>query len=103
MLETAAHDVRTSMIGQHCVVRTTNAGVHLGRVVAKEGTHVLLEGSRRLWKWNGAFTLSEVATAGVSKTGSRIAVEVPLIELTEAIEIIPTTEAARASFDVVRE
>lgn len=103
MLETAAHDVRTTMIGKHCVVRTYSAGVHLGEVVGREGTAVLLKDARRLWKWNGAFTLSEVASKGVSKTGSRIAVSVPLMELTEAVEIIPTTEAARATFDVVHE
>ena len=93
----------TSAVGQHCVVRTYSAGVHLGVVVSRDGTHVVLRNARRLWKWNGAFTLSEVATKGVSKSGSRIAVAVPLIELTEAVELIPTTEAARASFEAVHE
>ena len=91
------------LIGQHCVVRTYSAGVHLGVVRAVEGKHVVLSEARRLWKWNGAFTLSEVATKGVNKSGSRIAVTLPVIHLTEAIELIPTTEAARATFEAVHE
>ena len=104
MLDTASTThLKTALIGQHCVVRTFSAGVHLGEVVAKDGTSILLKDARRLWKWNGAFTLSEVATKGVSKSGSRIATSVPLIELTQAVEIIPTSEAARSTFDAVHE
>lgn len=91
-----------NFVGQHCVVRTYSAGVHLGVVQAKDGKCVVLAGARRLWRWQGAFTLNEVASKGVAKT-SRIAVEVPLIELTEAIEIIPTSDEARASFDACHE
>lgn len=90
------------IIGQHCVVRTYSAGVHLGVVVSRDGKVVQLKDARRLWTWRGAFTLSEVATTGVSK-GSRISAPVPLIELTEAIEFTPTSEAARASFDSIHE
>ncbi len=91
------------LIGQHVVVRTFSAGVHIGTLVAKDGENVLLKDARRLWKWAGAFTLSEVATAGVKKTDSRIACMIPMIELTNANEIIPTTEKARATFEAVHE
>jgi hypothetical protein len=101
--EATAAAPTTSLVGRHCVVRTYSAGVHIGEVLAKDGTNVLLKDARRLWKWNGAFTLSEVAQAGISKAGSRLAVAVPLIELTEAVELIPTSEAARAAFDLVHE
>lgn len=90
------------IVGQHCVVRTFSAGVHLGEVASKDGKSVVLKNARRLWRWQGAFTLSEVATKGVAKT-SRIAVAVPVIELTEAIELIPTSEEARATFDACHE
>lgn len=90
------------MVGQHCVVRTYSAGVHLGTVVSKDGKNVVLNSARRLWQWRGAFTLNEVATKGVAKT-SRIAAPVSTIELTEAIELIPTTDEARASFDACSE
>lgn len=102
-LDPTANATAHPILGQHCVVRTYSAGVHMGVVAERDGTRVILTGARRLWKWVGAFTLSEVATKGVSKSGSRIAVELPVIELTEAIEIIPTTEAARAIFDTIHE
>lgn len=87
----------TPMLGKVCVIRTYSAGVHIGTVEAKSGTNVLLSNAVRLYKWSGAFTLSEVASAGVG-TGSRISAEVPLIELSQAVEIIPTSEGARATF-----
>ena len=90
----------SSLIGQHVVVRTYSAGVHIGTLVAKSGENVLLKDAFRLWKWAGAFTLSEVSQNGVSPNGSRMSRNVPLIELTNAIEIIPTSETARASFSL---
>lgn len=90
------------MIGRHCVIRTFSAGVHLGTVRSVNGKEVLLENARRLWSWKGAFTLSEVATSGV-KSGSRISVEVPELLLTETIEIIPTQEDARKTFEAIHE
>jgi hypothetical protein len=93
----------TPFINQHVLVRTFSAGVHIGVLVTKEGTNVVLRDSRRIWKWNGAFTLSEVATTGIKKVGSRLSVSVPVIELTQAIEIIPTSHAAQASYEAIHE
>ena len=93
---------KSPMIGQHAVIRTYSAGVHIGTVLDKDGINVVLKDARRLWTWRGAFTLSEIATSGVGK-GSRISVAVPMIELTQVVEIIPTTEAARSSFDKIHE
>lgn len=85
-------------LGKVCVVRTYSAGVHIGEVVAKSGTNVLLKDAVRLYKWTEAFTLSEVATQGVG-SGSRIAARVPLIELSQAIEIIPASATAQKTFE----
>jgi len=91
------------MIDKHCVVRTYTAGVHIGTVVAKNGSNVVLKDARRLWYWKGAFTLSEVATLGIDSKKSRMACAVNVLELTEAVELIPTTQAARATFEVCNE
>jgi hypothetical protein len=84
------------MIGAECVVRTYSAGVHIGVLRSIEGTAVLLSNARRLWSWEGAFTLNEVATKGVGK-GSRISAPVEIILLTQAIEVIPATSQALAT------
>lgn len=83
------------MIGKYVVVRTYSAGVHVGVLSARDGKEVTLTDSRRIWYWEGAFTLSAVATAGVS-AASKLSVAVPEIALTEAIEIIPCTKAAES-------
>jgi hypothetical protein len=90
-------------IDKHVLVRTYSAGVFVGILKIKSGTNVVLENARRIWKWSGAFTLSEVATKGITKTGSRLAVAVELTELSQAVEIIGTTEAARKTYEVVNE
>jgi hypothetical protein len=94
-------------IGRHVVVRTYSAGVHIGTLTEAEASagsvNVTLANARRLWKWEGAFTLSEVATAGIKPTGSRLAVAVPEMLVTQVAELIPTTEAARSTFDAAHE
>lgn len=98
-----AEDAISTNIGKHCVVRTYSAGVHIGTVAKKSGTNVLLTDARRIFKWGGAFTLSELSQNGVDPKESRISVAVPTIELTQVIEIIPTSAAARESFDITNE
>lgn len=82
--------------GRFVVVRTYSAGVHCGELVSRDGKEVVLAKARRIWKWMGAWTLNEVAAAGVAE-GSRISGEVPSITLTEAIEVLECTEAGAAS------
>lgn len=77
----------------YVVVRTYSAGVHFGELKSRKGKEVVLVNARRLWKWVGAFTLSEVAVEGI-KDGSKPSVAVESITLTEAIEVIATTPAA---------
>lgn len=77
----------------YVVVRTYSAGVHFGELKSRKGKEVVLVNARRLWKWMGAFTLSEVAVEGI-KDGSKPSVAVASITLTESIEVIETTPAA---------
>lgn len=69
------------------VVRTYSAGVHFGYLASREGKEVHLERSRRLWRWYGAWTLSEIASFGLDVKKSKVAAPVDII-LTEAVEII---------------
>lgn len=78
-----------SETGPEVIVRTYSAGVHIGTIKERTGQEVVLSNARRLWKWDGAFTLNAVATAGVKRNDSRISVPVPEITLLHAIEIIP--------------
>jgi hypothetical protein len=86
------------MIGKFVIVRTYSAGVHAGTLVSQTGKNVELKDARRIWYWKGANTLHELANGGVGK-GSKISDAVPSIVLTEAIEIIPSTEKAEKSLN----
>ena len=80
------------MVGKYCVIRTYSAGVHVGTVESVNGTEVILSNSRRIWKWEGAFTLSELSQKGI-KDG-KLATTLPMLVLTESVEIIPCSEKA---------
>lgn len=89
---------------QYVVVRTYSAGVHAGYLQKHKGKEVVLVDARRLWYWDGAFTLSAVAKEGLSKPQNcKFSCTVDTIILTEAVEIIPCTETARASIEGVKE
>lgn len=83
------------------IVRTFSAGVHFGYMTARDGKEISLERSRRIWRWYGANTLSEIATAGLDPKRSRVAAPVSII-LTEAIEIIDCTPAAVAAIEAAQ-
>jgi len=85
-----------SLIGKFVVVRTYSAGVHVGTLDAQNGKEVTLSNARRIWSWQGANTLNEIANKGVGK-GSKVSDTVSMISLTEAIEIIAGTEEAQTN------
>ena len=75
--------------GPEVLIRTYSAGVHIGVIKSREGREIVLTNARRLYSWQGAFTLNAVATQGVTRANSRISKPVSEITLLEAIEIIP--------------
>jgi len=88
--------------GTHAIVRTYSAGVFAGTIKSRDGKEAVLTDARRIWYWDGAASLSELATKGTSKPSScKFPASVPEVLLTEVIEIIPTTEVARKSIDEV--
>jgi len=83
------------MIGKVCMVRTYSAGVFAGVVKSRNGKEAVLTDARRIWYWEGAASLSQLATSGTSKPQNcKFPSPVPEILLTEVIEIIPMTESA---------
>ena len=87
--------------GKPVIVRTYSAGAHFGYLARRDGKEVELTGSRRIWRWFGAWTLSEVAATGLDSAKSRVAAPVN-ITLTEAIEIIDCTPDAVASIEAAK-
>lgn len=80
------------MKNKFVLIRTYSAGVHFGTLLEHNGQEVHLKNARRLWSWNGALSLSEVASKGVDIKNSKISVPVDEIILTQAVEIIPINQ-----------
>lgn len=84
-----------NIIGKKVIIRGDRSGVFFGTLVAKEGTEVKLQDCRRLWYWDGAASISQIAVDGVTKPDNcDFTVAVSEIVITDAIEIIPCTKKA---------
>ena len=89
--------------GKYVIVRTYSAGVFAGVLQSRDGKEVILHQARRLWYWDGAASLSQLAMEGVkAPQNCKFPVAVDRIVLTEAIEIIDATEVARKSIEGVK-
>lgn len=92
--------MKSELIGKFVVVRCYSAGVHAGILSEKDGKEVCLTDSYRIWSWTQAETntgsLSAVSQYGVGP-GSKIGNAVPMIELTDAIEVIQASGRAEKS------
>lgn len=89
--------------GRYVIVRTFSAGVFSGEIQSKNGQEVVLHNVRRLWKWSGAASLSQLAEEGVSDPDNcMFPCEVSRIELLQAIEIIDCTNKAKNSIKAVK-
>lgn len=92
----------TNLNGQYVIVRTYSAGVFAGTLVAREGKEVELKDARRLWYWVGAASLSQLATEGTSRPMEcKFPAPIPVLQVTEAIEIIAVTGIAEDSIKEV--
>ena len=85
---------------KYVICRTYSAGVFAGYLESRDGQEVVLRGARRLWYWDGAASLSQLAVDG-TKTPEKckFPVAVDKVELLQAIEILDTTETARQSIE----
>ena len=87
---------------QYVLVRTYRAGVFAGYLYSRKEKEVILKDARRIWYWDGAASLSELAMRGTSKPNNcKFPIAVDMITLTETIEIIPITKEAQKSIESV--
>lgn len=90
------------MIGEFVLVRTSGAGVHCGTLAEQAGQAVLLKDARRIWRWRGANTLSELSVHGAAEEYTRIAEPVSEILLLTGLEVIPCTLKAKKNLSKSR-
>jgi len=89
-------------MSKYSIVRTYSAGVFAGNIKSRKGKEVVLNNARRIWYWDGAASLSQLAVDGTSKPENcKFPAEVKEIILTEVIEILTCTAKAEKSIKSV--
>lgn len=93
-----------TMMNKKVIVRGDRSGVFFGTLVEKNGREVVLENCRRIWYWEGAASISQLAAEGTKKPSEcKFTVMVRSIAILDAIEIIPCSNAAICSIEGVKE
>ena len=84
---------------RYVIARSESAGVFAGTVESRPSeTSIILINARRLWYWDGAASLSQIALSGVTKPDNcKFPAEVPRVELLRVCEILDVTPEAQAN------
>lgn len=92
------------------LIRSYASGVHVGYLKSRKdllaGLSVTLVQTRRIWYWDGACSLSQLATDGIasgSESKCKFSVTIPAIEVTQVVEIIPVAAKAEQSIKSIPE
>lgn len=89
---------------KYYIVRVDRAGVFAGNIKERIGSEVTMTNVRRLWYWEGAASLSQMAVEGVKYPDScKFTVTVPEMTILGAIEVIPCSEDAEKNIKGVPE
>lgn len=87
---------------KYVICRTYSAGVFAGYLESRNGQEVVLRQARRIWYWDGAASLSQLAVDGTSSPSKcKFPVAVDRVELLQAIEILDCTAVAQDSIQGV--
>lgn len=89
---------------QMYVVRCAQAGVFFGQIKERNGDEVTMTNARKLWYWNGACAVEQLAVDGTKKPGDcKFTVMVSEMVLTGVIQILTCTDKATESLAAVEE
>lgn len=93
---------KNQCISDYKIVRTYSAGVFAGYIESRKGQEVVMRNARRLWYWDGASSLSQLAVEGTKRPENcKFPCSVARVELLQVIEILDVTEEAKKSIDGV--
>lgn len=88
----------------YCIIRTYSAGVFAGYIESRDDKEAVLRNVRRIWYWDGANTLSDLANKGtISPENCKFTAPVDKEIVTEVIEILFVTKEAQENIAGVEE
>jgi len=92
------------LIGKKVLIRANTAGIHIGTLsaISENGEIVKLTDTRRVHYWDGAASISQMATEGVKNAiECRFSVVVPVNYISGVSERIPLTPDAIKNLESV--
>jgi len=95
--------MKSKYLGKRVIVRGDRSGVYFGTLEAKEEHSVRLLNARKLWYWDGAAAINQLAVDGTSKKENcKFTVYVESVEISDEIETLPCTSKAIKSIESVK-
>ena len=86
-----------------CLFRCDRSGVFYGELVERKGQEAKIKNVRKIFYWNGAACLEQLATEGTNKPNDcKFTMVVDEIEVLDLIQILPCTEKAIANIEAVK-
>lgn len=104
MADNMAENIYSKMVGKKVVARSINAGVFFGTLAAvtPDGCSCELTKARKLWYWEGAAAVEELAVNGTRLPEKcKFTITVDSIGITGICQIIPATDKAAESIEGV--
>ena len=88
----------------YVIVRGDHSGVFFGELKERIGQEVELRNARKLWYWDGAAAVEQIAKDGVKNPGAcKFTVSVESMIITDAIQVLPCTNDAAENIMAVKE
>lgn len=84
-------------INKKVLVRSYDAGVYFGTLVAVEGETYKLKNARNIWHWTGASCLLQIANDGI--TGDKVSPVIGSMILNRGCQIMLLTDKAIANLE----
>ena len=78
----------------YSIIRCDRSGVFFGKVESLKGQTAVIKDARQIWYWEDAASVMQIAKDGVGG-GSKVTVCADIV-VTDAIQIIPCSEKAKA-------
>ena len=87
---------------QYYIVRADRAGVFFGKIKEASKDEVVMTEVRKLWYWDGAAAVEQLALEGTKKPRNcKFTVVIPEMAIANPIQIIPCTDKAVESINGV--
>ena len=88
----------------YVIVRGDRSGVFFGELKERSGQEIELRNARKLWYWDGAAAVEQLARDGVSlPRNCKFTVTVDEMTITDAIQVLPCTNVAAENIMAVKE